>query len=145
MKKPMLAAAAAVAFALVGGYSGVSHAASVEVGTLSCKVEGGTGFIIGSSKGMRRVFDPAGDGPNERYTGSIDKLGVDIGFTNETRIVWAVLAPSGEVPSGALSGTYAGASAEATVGAGIGANALVGGARKLLHAPALERSGPNRP
>ena len=34
---------------------------------------------------------------------------------------------SGDVPSGALSGTYAGASAEATVGAGVGANALVGG------------------
>ena len=127
MNKPMLAAVAAVAFSLVGGYSAVTQAAGVEVGTLSCKVEGGAGFIIGSSKGMRCVFDPAGDGPNERYTGSIDKLGIDIGFTNETRIVWAVLAPSGDVPSGALSGTYAGASAEATVGAGVGANALVGG------------------
>ena len=127
MNKPMLAAVAAVAFSLVGGYSAVTQAAGVEVGTLSCKVEGGAGFIIGSSKGMRCVFDPAGDGPNERYTGSIDKLGIDIGFTNETRIVWAVLAPSGDVPSGALSGTYAGASAEATVGAGVSANAPIGG------------------
>ncbi|MGI9412766.1 MAG: DUF992 domain-containing protein [Hyphomicrobiales bacterium] len=127
MKKSMLAAAAAVAFTLVSGHGAVTQAADVEVGTLNCTVAGGAGFIIGSSKGMKCVFDPAGDGPTERYTGSIDKLGVDIGFTNETKIVWAVLAPSGDVPSGALAGSYGGASAEATVGAGVGANALVGG------------------
>lgn len=124
MKKSFLAAAAAIA--LVAGVQSAS-AGSVQVGTLSCKVEGGVGLIIGSSKGMVCSFKPAGGGPIQSYSGSIDKLGVDIGFTNETRIIWTVLAPSADVPSGALAGTYGGATAEATAGVGVGANALVGG------------------
>ena len=124
MKKSFLAAAAAIA--VVAGAQSAS-AASVQVGTLSCKVEGGVGFIVGSSKGMTCSFKPAGAGKVQYYSGSIDKLGVDIGFTNETRIIWTVLAPSADVPHGALAGTYGGATAEATAGVGVGANALVGG------------------
>ena len=141
----MLAAAAAVAFALVGGYSGVSHAASVEVGTLSCKVEGGAGFIIGSSKGMRCVFDPAGDGPNERYTGSIDKLGVDIGFTNETRIVWAVLAPSAECAERRAVGHLCRRLGRGHRGCRHRRQCAGRRAGKLVHAAAPQRSGSNRP
>lgn len=126
MKKRFLAAAAAIALA-VGGSSVVANAAGVEVGTLNCKVAGGVGLIIGSSKGMTCSFRPAGGGPVQRYSGSIDKLGVDIGFTNETRIIWTVFAAKSDVPHGALAGTYGGASAEATAGVGVGANALVGG------------------
>ena len=98
MKKSFLAAAAAIA--VVAGAQSAS-AASVQVGTLSCKVEGGVGFIVGSSKGMTCSFKPAGAGKVQYYSGSIDKLGVDIGFTNETRIIWTVLAPSADVPHGA--------------------------------------------
>ena len=126
MKKSFLAATAAIVFAVTSGHSVVSHAADVQVGTLSCKVAGGVGLIIGSSKGMNCVFKHAG-GHTEHYSGSIDKLGVDIGFTNETRIIWTVLAPSVDVPSGALAGKYGGATAEATAGVGVGANVLVGG------------------
>lgn len=127
MKKSFLVAAAALTFAAVSGQSVETKAAGLEVGTLRCTVEGGVGFIIGSSKGMKCVFNPAGEGPSQRYSGSIDKLGVDIGFTNKTRIIWTVLAATSDVPHGALAGTYAGATAEATAGVGIGANALVGG------------------
>lgn len=127
MKKSFLAATAAIAFAVAGGYSSVSQAGGIEIGTLSCNVAGGVGLIIGSSKGMKCVFSPAGGGPSEGYSGSIDKLGVDIGFTNKSRIIWTVFAASSDVPRGALAGRYGGATAEATVGVGIGANALVGG------------------
>lgn len=127
MKKSFLAATAAIAFAVAASHSVVSQAAGLEVGTLNCKVAGGVGLIIGSSKGMNCVFKHAGSGHTEHYSGSIDKLGVDIGFTNETRIIWTVLAASSDVPRGALAGSYGGATAEATVGVGVGANALVGG------------------
>ncbi len=127
MKKSFLVAAAALTFAAVSGQSVETKAAGIEVGTLNCTVEGGIGFIVGSSKGVKCVFSPAGQGPRQSYTGSIGKLGVDIGFTNKSKIIWTVLAATSDVPHGALAGTYVGASAEATAGVGVGANALVGG------------------
>jgi hypothetical protein len=48
--------------------------------------------------------------------------------TSATLIKWTVLAPTADAYApGALAGDYAGVSAEATVGVGVGANALVGG------------------
>lgn len=130
MKKKYLAAVAAIAFSVVGAQTVATHAADgIEVGTLNCKVAGGVGLIIGSSKKMSCTFHPAGNGPSQHYTGSIDKLGVDIGFTNKTRIIWTVFAATNDVPHGALAGTYGGATAEATAGVGVGANVLVGGLR----------------
>jgi hypothetical protein len=43
-----------------------------------------------------------------------------------------VFAPSAAVPSGALAGEYGGVSGEATLGVGIGANALLGGSAKTI-------------
>ena len=126
MKKTVLAATAAV-MVVAGGLATTAQAAGIEVGTLNCKVEGGVGLIIGSSKGLSCVFRPAGGGGAHRYVGSVDKLGVDIGWTNESRIIWTVFAATTDIPYGALAGKYGGASAEATVGIGVGANALVGG------------------
>jgi hypothetical protein len=103
----------------------------VNVGALSCTVEGGVGLILGSSKAMDCTFDPAGGGDRERYTGRVTKLGIDIGVTGESYIRWLVFAP-GEIDRGALAGTYGGASAEATVGVGLGANVLVGGLKDSI-------------
>lgn len=114
---------------LAGGPGGSALAASIQVGGLNCTVEGGVGFIIGSSKDMVCDFTHS-SGQKERYTGTIRKFGIDIGVTEKTYIAWAVFAPSQDVPRGALAGSYGGVSAEATVGAGIGANALVGGLKK---------------
>jgi len=95
------------------------------VGSLSCSVAGGVGFIFGSSKDMTCLFTRT-DGVAERYSGTIKKYGVDIGFTKEAQMIWLVFAP-GSIAAGALQGDYAGATASATVGVGVGANVLVGG------------------
>lgn len=107
--------------------AGVTHATAdgVNVGTLSCKVGGGMGFIFGSSKELTCTFDRAGGG-SESYSGTIDKYGVDIGFTSESHIIWAVFAP-GDVAPGSLAGKYGGVQGSAAVGIGLGANVLVGG------------------
>lgn len=97
----------------------------VQVGMLECTVAGGIGFIFGSSKSIRCVFNKSG-GARERYAGAIRKFGVDIGYTRKSYIAWAVFAPS-SVSRGALAGGYVGISAEVTVGAGLGANVLIGG------------------
>ena len=104
----------------------------VKVGLLTCSVDGGVGFIIGSSKSVQCAYQPAGGGKVEHYDGRIGKLGVDIGVTGKTTIAWAVFAP-GKVKRGALKGSYSGVSAEATVIAGLGANVLVGGFRKTIN------------
>lgn len=105
--------------------------ASVRVGTLSCHVAGGWGFIFGSSKALHCTFS-AGAGHVERYVGSISKFGVDIGYTQSGVLVWAVLAPTTQLAPGALAGSYGGATASATVGVGAGANVLVGGSNHTI-------------
>ena len=42
-------------------------------------------------------------------------------------MAWGVFAPTNRIGYGDLAGSYVGASASATVGVGLGANALVGG------------------
>jgi hypothetical protein len=54
-------------------------------------------------------------------------VGVDLGFSRGGRMAWAVLAPVAGPIRGALGGAYVGVSADAAVGVGLGANALVGG------------------
>jgi len=105
--------------------------AGVRVGTLSCNVAAGWGFVFGSSKALRCVFS-GGPGRVEHYAGSISKFGVDIGYTQGGVLVWAVLAPSANVARGALSGNYVGATGSATVGVGVGANVLVGGSNRTI-------------
>ena len=95
------------------------------VGSLTCNVAGGIGFIFGSSKDLSCLFTRT-DGIAERYSGTVKKFGVDIGFTKEAQMVWLVFAP-GNIAPGSLTGAYVGATASATVGAGVGANVLVGG------------------
>ena len=55
----------------------------------------------------------------------------DIGTTERTIIKWGVLAPTADdYAPGALEGTYAGISGEATVG--VGAKALIGGSSDTI-------------
>lgn len=111
-----------------------------KVGTLDCDVSGGIGLIIASQKTMACRFLPASGAPGEIYTGTISKFGLDIGGTVGGRMVWTVVAPGSPVP-GALAGNYAGASAEASVAAGLGANVLVGGSSRTIALQPLSVQG----
>ena len=122
----MLTAAVAIAgLSLAGAANAAPH--GVKVGSLTCNVASGWGFIFGSSKDLHCTFHGNDSHHNEHYTGSISKFGVDIGYTEGGVLVWGVFAPSSDVRPGALEGDYAGATASATVGVGVGANVLVGG------------------
>ncbi len=127
MRKSRIAVALAAVFGLLA--EGPATAASgVNVGSLNCKVAGGSGFIFGSTKSLSCLFTRH-DGSAERYSGEIKKYGVDIGFTEGAYMIWLVFAP-GQVKKGALAGTYAGASAAAA--AGLGANVLIGGSNDQI-------------
>jgi hypothetical protein len=99
--------------------------ATARVGELRCHVRGGDGLVLGSSHKVRCIYFGA-SGVKERYWGRIDRLGLDIGHTNGGLFVWAVLAPS-ELGPHALAGRYVGATADASLKIGGGANLLVGG------------------
>jgi hypothetical protein len=69
---------------------------------------------------------------NEHYVGNISKFGADIGYTQGGILVWTVIAPTAALGPGALAGNYVGGTASATVGVGLGANALVGGSNNSI-------------
>jgi hypothetical protein len=120
--------AAGVAYATAGPALAKN---GVNVGVLKCTVDGGIGLIFASSKDMKCHFTPAAGGPDEPYKGRVNKLGLDIGVTEKSHITWVVFAP-GKVDRGALAGVYLGATADAAIGVGLGANVLVGGFKKSI-------------
>lgn len=127
MKAILLASAALAAVAAPA----LAQTQGVELGVLDCVIEGGTGFIVGSSKDLSCTFRPANaaNAP-ETYFGVVRKYGLDIGTTGTTFMQWLVLAPTSNIYApGALAGDYVGASAGASVGIGAGANLLVGGSQ----------------
>ena len=129
----------ALAFGLITAI-GSANAQAVKVGTLVCDVSGGIGMIIASQKSVQCLFSPSLAGPPEAYSGSISKFGLDIGATTAGQMVWAVYAPTTRA-YGALAGVYSGATAEATVAVGLGANVLVGGSDRTIALQPLSVSG----
>lgn len=124
--------AGAAALALIA--TGASAQNGTEIGVLDCVVEGGVGYVIGSTKDVTCTFKPGNaELRPEVYVGTINKFGVDVGITGATLMQWLVVAPSAEFyKPGSLTGDYAGATAEATVAAGLGANVLVGGSQESV-------------
>src|SRR5262249_55805271 len=117
---------------VTGGLAfGTPAQADVRVGVMTCDMDGGFGYILGSSRGRHCTFVPAA-GAAEHYAGTISKFGVDIGYVQNAVIVWSVVAPTVALPSGSLTGTYGGATASATIGVGVGANVLVGGSSDTI-------------
>ena len=70
----------------------VSSAApgGVKVGSLTCDVASGWGFVFGSSRrDLHCTFHGNANRPGEHYTGTISKFGVDIGYTDGGVLVWS--------------------------------------------------------
>ena len=136
----VLAAFAALAAVVLPAPTYAQSPARTMVGTLNCDISGGIGMIITSQKGVACMFTPSTPGPRELYVGTISKFGLDLGATVGGAMVWAVYAPT-DRGFGALAGHYGGATAEATVGAGVGANALIGGSNRTVMLQPLSVQG----
>jgi len=120
--KAMIKIAGGILLAL--GLTSATSAAT-RVGELRCHIRGGASYIAGSTHAVRCHYIGL-NGADERYWGSVKRIGVDLGYTRHAVLVWAVFAPSVLGPH-ALAGDYVGASADAAAGIGGGANVLVGG------------------
>ena len=108
-----------------------AQAQYVQAGALVCNLSGSIGMVVASRKAMACSFRNS-RGNIELYDGVITRVGLDIGVTTGGEMVWSVLAPSGDLQRFALAGGYAGASGEASLGAGMGANVLVGGSDRSV-------------
>jgi hypothetical protein len=140
MSKKFLSAAVVAAAAVAFAAPASAAQGGVKVGTLTCNVASGWGFVFGSSKDVRCNYRP-NKTRGEHYEGSIDKFGVDIGYTEGGVMGWAVVAPTSDVKPGALEGHSAGATAGPSVGIGASANALIGGLDKSIALQPLSIEG----
>lgn len=109
----------------------VAQQSRAKVGVLSCAMSASIGLVIGSKQRLRCRFTPDAGAP-ESYFGSITRLGLDLGVTAGGVMSWLVFAPTSQPARGALAGSFVGASADAAIGVGLGANVLVGGSNRTI-------------
>jgi hypothetical protein len=127
--------------AAVSSSAGTAQAQRIRTGVLNCDVSAGIGLIIGSQRSVNCLFTPDQPGfPHEGYFGTISKLGLDLGITAGGVMVWGVYADTSR-GYGFLAGDYVGASGEATVAVGLGANVLVGGSNRTVALQPLSVGG----
>jgi hypothetical protein len=131
----------AVAIVLAVASAEPAAAQQVRAGLLTCDVSAGLGLIITSQKQLSCAFAPDRSGiMREDYDGSITKFELDLGITGGGIMVWAVFTGTVAGP-GFLAGDYVGASGEASVGVGVGANVLIGGSNRTVTLQPVSVSG----
>ncbi|HEY2526696.1 MAG TPA: DUF992 domain-containing protein [Xanthobacteraceae bacterium] len=139
MFRTAFAAVAAAALVFVAVTPAGAQPRRVQIGTLTCSLSASIGLVVGSQRNVNCYFRPDG-GPEEAYTGTMTRVGLDVGVTGGGAIVWAVFTGTNRY-SGMLAGTYAGASAEMSIAAGLGANVLVGGSKRSVALQPLSVQG----
>ncbi|MCK1638835.1 DUF992 domain-containing protein [Bradyrhizobium sp. 157] len=126
----------ALPLALAAAPATAQDTGRTRVGTLTCNIAPGVGLVVGGQRQLSCIYASPRGRAREAYEGTVSTLGLDIGATTGGQMVWAVFAP-GRLPRAALAGTYTGATAGGTVGAGASANVLVGGPdRRVIMQPA---------
>ena len=112
----------------------------VQTGVLECLSNPTFGAIIGSVRTMNCVFKPT-QGPEQYYSGTQARVGIDLGVQAGAAILWAVFAPTRQLGPGELQGTFGGVSTEAAAVLGVGANVLVGGSNSTVTLQPLSVEG----
>jgi hypothetical protein len=113
----------------------------LRVGGLTCSTGPRVGLVLGSRQDMRCVFNASGTGLQYTYTGTIRRVGLDVGVTRGGTLFWAVFARNSQIGRGTLRGHYVGASANVAVGLGLGAKVLIGGSRRTITLQPLSVEG----
>jgi Protein of unknown function (DUF992) len=122
---------AIVLITFVGANSASAESRRIQVGTLTCSLSSSIGMVVGSERNVSCTFRGGVGEPDEPYTGTMTRFGLDVGVTTGGVIVWAVFADTARHTK-MLAGTYTGASAEMSIAAGLGANVLVGGSHQTV-------------
>src|SRR5258705_9226950 len=129
--------------ALIAPIASANALPPVRAGVLQCRGGQNVGFVVGSVTSLECVYQSEGRRP-EPYIATVRRYGVDLGFTDQTRLAWAVNAPTGRIGRGELAGSYGGVGANASVGVGFGGNLLVGGPLHAYAPPTINVPSHNR-
>lgn len=123
------------------GASAAHAADGIKVGVLTCKMDGLQNDIIYTKEKFACSFKPE-SGAEQKYTGTIKEFGVNLSFTKDNTLVWAVLAPSKDmVAPDILKGTYVGGTGQVELGAGASASVLIGGGKSSITLQPVSFSG----
>ncbi len=125
---------------LVASLATANAQSRLQVGVLECQGGPNVSFVIGSKTTLNCEFRSQGRRP-EPYTALVSRMGLDLGFTQQTGFAWAVYAPTRQIGPGDLSGHYGGVGANASVGVGFGGNLLVGGSANSFSLQPLSVQG----
>ncbi|HUF57431.1 MAG TPA: DUF992 domain-containing protein [Thermohalobaculum sp.] len=101
-------------------------AARIELGTLTCELAAVTNVIVYAEESFDCVLE-TNEGEMIAYEGNIEKIGANLQIKTAQTLKWIVLSSVSMDEPEDLSGSYFGASAQASLGVGGGANVLVGG------------------
>jgi hypothetical protein len=130
---------AAAALAIASTAPAGAQPARIQVGSLNCSLSSSLGLVVGSQRNVACIFH-TDNVPDETYQGTLSRVGLDIGATSGGKIVWAVFAGTNRF-MGMLNGTYVGASGEASIAVGLGANVLIGGSHRSVALQPLSVQG----
>ena len=133
-----LAILATLVVVLVAGASMAQ--AATQVGVLECRGGPRVGLIVGGFQRLNCVFKPK-VGVVQNYRATEGRVGLDVGITAGTALLWAVFAPSENLEPGSLAGKYGGVSGDIALGLGVGANALIGGSNRSIALQPLSVEG----
>jgi Protein of unknown function (DUF992) len=127
MSRTALAAAcgAAAALAVILTSPATAQERRIQLGELDCSLSASIGLIVSSQRNVSCYFHSPG-APDTAYVGTLTRVGLDVGVTSGGKMVWTAFVNTDRY-TGTLSGSYVGATAEAAVALGLGANVLIGG------------------
>jgi hypothetical protein len=100
----------------------------IYIGSLTCDIAAGTGYVLASNKKMDCVFLGKDGVSSAQYDGTITKVGIDIGYTKAVHTIWRVYSLGSQRAANSLSGSYVGEQSSAAAGSQAGGNWLYGGA-----------------
>ena len=129
-----------VVAAVLATSAATAQSRRIQVGTLTCSLSSGIGLLVGSQRNVSCLFRGMSGEPDEPYTGTMTRVGLDLGFTTGSVINLTVFAKTDRY-KGMLTGTYTGASAEMALAACLGANVLVGGSSQTVALQPLSVQG----
>ncbi|MFG3593510.1 DUF992 domain-containing protein [Bradyrhizobium sp. RDI18] len=130
----------ALGLALAAAPATAQDTGRTRVGTLTCNIAPGVGLVVGGQRQLSCIYASSRGRGREAYEGTVSTLGLDIGATTGGQLAWTIFAPT-TLRRAALAGTYTGATAGGTVGAGASANVLVGGSDRTVMMQPLSVQG----
>ena len=125
---------------LVASFATANAQSRLQVGVLECEGGPNVSYVVGSRTELHCTFRSEGRRP-EPYIATINRVGLDLGFTQQTGLAWAVYAPTKRIGRGDLAGHFGGVGANATIGVGVGGNLLVGGSHNSFSLQPLSLQG----